>query len=90
MYCSSTPPYTCIAQAGTSFLGDGLSNVETARPYSMCQIKAIKYELQVKVNVKNVKYANVKFSLRFLTHDAMRTCAGVEVQIHLFLTMTLD
>jgi len=52
--------------------------------------KALKYELQVKVYVKNVKYVNVKFSLRFLTHDAMKKCAGVEVQIHLFLTMTLD
>lgn len=37
--CTSTPPYTCIAHAGTSFLGDGMSNVEMARPYSMCQKK---------------------------------------------------
>jgi len=41
----------------------------------------------VKVNVKNV---NVKFTLRFLTHDAMKTCAGVEIHLHSFLTMTLD
>jgi len=62
-------------------------NVECRDGASVLDVKKKKYGLQVKVNVKNV---NVKFSLRFLTHDAMKACAGVEVQLHSFLSMTLD
>jgi hypothetical protein len=33
---------------------------------------------------------HVKFSLRFVTHDALNVYEEVEVQLHSFLTMTLE
>jgi len=56
---------------------DGASVLDVPPP----QKKVIKHGLQVRVNVK--------FSLRFLTRDALKTCAGVEVRLHSFVTMTL-